>query len=382
MSWEFILTDLGGKPLSELAGARAKNAAMPLRSMATGRISVPVDHVDGDTLLNGDALLKVYQTNDDFLTSGDRLLMAHLRLVNAVETVTAGVGNITANFADPLWVLLKRLIGKSRAGYSITNTDRGLIMAALLAATNAESSTGVRAGSITASSVTTVTGWTYKKIAEGIAELGATIDGPDWRIRPIEWAPSTAGSYGNGAGIIGELDVAPAIGVLNLDQAFEYGDGRLNVAGYTRLVDNDGRANRFIHLPLSYPDNAAQEPIVAQDVSLTYNNVGLLEELVNADLVPDALRTNLVQYHLATRGLARQTITFTVAKDPVGDGKRVPRIGREVNLGDVVPFRASITRADGTLNKRIDALFRIYQAEVDVDDVGAATPKLTVTPSA
>lgn len=391
MAWDFILTDLVGVPRSELAGARSKNVAIPIRAMATGRITVPLDHDDAGFLLDGDALLKVYRNDGN-----TRTLIAHLRLVTAVEDAREGRANVTATFADPFWVLLKRLLGRDRYGFRWTSVawpsslDRIELFNTVLGIAAQESATGVELGDTQPSLMdgNTYGPVNFKRVADVITELCATAGGPDWRIRPVEPVTTTNEYHSAYASktytqtVIGKLDVLAAIGSLKADHAFEYGDGRLNVTGYQRVVSNEGRANRLWHLPQGFPDSPTQAPISAEDTDLIASSVGLLEEVVNADIVPDVLRTQLVQYHLAVRKLARQTITFDVAKDVAGDGLRVPRVGIDVVAGDVVPFRASVQTRSRGLEKRVDALFRVYQYEVNVDDHGADAVTLTVAPSA
>lgn len=371
MAYPFVLTDLGGVERGELPGAKAKSCALPIGSMATAGVTVPLDHPDADFILEGDALLKVY--DDDVSRS---VPIFHGRLITAEEVAQGDRPTVAANFADPYWILLRRLVGKSAQGYSrgtaVAPVDRGTIVSEILAATNAESPSGVRIGTVQASSSTYVAGWQYAKIAEKIAELCATLDGPDWRVRAIEWA----------GGYYGELDVVPALGTLNREAVFEYGpEGLANVRGYRRGVSLEGTLNRAFHLPPGFPENATQA-VLSKEHAASIAARGLFEDVVSTsgDLTVDELRTALLEWHIAVRNGPRQTITF----DPVADlsGGRVPRFGRDFQLGDVIPFRASYTGQDGDVRKRIDALFRIYQVAITVDEAGHAAYALTVTPNA
>lgn len=383
MSWDFVLSDLAGNAVSELPGARSKRVSLGVRTLSSAAVTVPTDSDVADFLLGGDALLRVYQSSDTMTSTPpgvtDRKLMAHLRLVTAEEAGQAGQpGTVAATFADPFWTLLRRLIGKSTAGYSrgtaLAPVDRGTIISELVAATNAESASGLRMGTVTASSSTYVSGWFYKRIAEAITELTATLDGPDWRIRPIELVPVA----GQALGVIGELDVAAAIGVANPDAAFEYGDGLVNVAGYRRLVSLETSLNRAIHLPPGFPDTTTQQAITADDAASQAAR-GLLEDVIASDVNVDDLRTKLVQYHVAIRKGPRQTMTFSPVRDP--SGQRVPRVGIDYNVGDAVPFRVTILKQDGSLSKRINVLTRVYNVDVNVDDVGVGVQTLTVAPT-
>lgn len=375
MAWHYVLEDLAGVARGELAGATDKTVTpLPVNTLATAGFKVPLDHPDADFLLGGDALLAVYES--DVPGYSDQQLRAHLRLVTAEEVADeSGKAGVATTWADGLWVLLRRLAGKSKLGYNrgtaLAPVDRGTIIADLVNATNAESPSGTVMGNVQASSTTYAQGWYYRKVAECIAELSATLDGPDYQVRPTPY--TNPGAVG---GSYGALDVYTALGATRLDTAFEYGDGLLNVKSYQRAVSMDTTANRVFHLPAGFPDTTAAV-LSAQDAASIAAR-GLLEDIVAADLSVDDLRTKLLAHHIAVRKGPRQVITF----EPVRDlGGRVPRFGVDWLPGDVVPFRASYLARDGRLVKRIDALVRIYAATFAVDDVGVATPTLTVTPS-
>lgn len=367
MGWRFVLTDLQGQAVSELPGISGKTFAKPIGSTATASFTVPLDRDEADALIECDTLLRVYED-----TPSGPYLHGHLRQITGEEAVAANSGSVAATFADPSWVLSRRLCGKSTTGYTmgtaVAPVDRGTIIADLLAGTNAESATGVVLGDTTPSSSTYVEGWAYKPVLEAIAELAATLDGPDWRIRPVEFVPTS------GQGTIGVLDVKASIGQLRPDTIFEFGDGQYNVQSYTRSVTLDGTANRVFHLPA---DPATQTVLSRENgTSIAYR--GLLEAVVSADLAPDQLRIALLEHHIAVRSGPKQTITF----QPGSSLQNVPRLGAEdgYDVGDIVTFRASSQRKTG-LQKRLNGLFRIYQASVSVNELGVATTSLTVVPS-
>lgn len=367
MTWRFVLTDLQGQAVSELPGISGKTFAKPIGSTATGSFTVPLDREEADVLIECDTLLRVYED-----TPSGPLLHGHLRQITAEEVADANNGSVAATFADPSWVLSKRLCGKSTTGYTmgtaVSPVDRGSIIADLLAGTNAESPTGIVLGDTSASSSTFVEGWAYKPVLEGISELAATLDGPDWRIRPVEYSPTA------GQGTIGVLDVKASIGQLRPDAIFEFGDGQHNAQSYTRTVTLDGTANRVFHLPA---DPATQTVLSREDpASIAYR--GLLESVVSADLTPDQLRVALLEHHIAVRSGPKQTITF----QPGSSLQNSPRLGAEdgYDVGDVVTFRASASRRSG-LQKRLNGQFRVYQAAVSVNELGVATTSLTVVPS-
>jgi hypothetical protein len=336
--------------------------------MATSSVAAPGDTADADYLLGGDTLLRVYEQADD----GSTVLLGHHRQVTAEENAADGKVSVAATFADPVWTLMRRLIGKTVGGYArgtaLAPVDPATIIFELLAAANADSPTGVVAGDSAASTPTYVADWRFKPLGEAVSDLGATLGGPDWRVRPTEW---TFGSYG-------ALDVLPIIGTARTDAAFEYGDGLLNVASYKRAVTVEGGANRLYSLPVGFPDNAANSVLSRQDTGSQAIR-GVLEAVVAGDLTVDVLRAALLDHHLAIRANPRQIISFQPVRDTRAG--RLPRFGVDYGIGDVLPFRASIRRRDGVLVKRLDVTARLYNYGVSVDELGAGTPTLTMSPA-
>lgn len=372
MPYQFILEDLAGRALSDLPGATGKSFARTLASLSTGQITLPLWHEQADTLMGGDCLLHVIDT-----TSSPGLDVFRGRLVTAEEQAGDGKGSVKATFADGFWTLSRRLCGKSATGFSQGTATAPVahtaIMSALLAATIAEGPAGIRAGSITASPATAFTGpHYYKKIAELIAELGATADGPDWRIDPIATAPTSNPALCDYC----EFVAAPSLGTSRPEQPFEYGDGRLNVKSYSRVVSVEGVANSMYALPSGFPDSSSAVASSTSGSSIAAR--GLLEDVVANDLSVDQLRQQLVDLHIQVRATPRQTMTF----EPVNDlsGERLPRLRADYDVGDVVPFRVAVRRGQ-TLDKRVDVLARIFQVEVTVDEKGVGQPKLTISPN-
>lgn len=369
----FVIATLAGVEQGEVLGASSKAyVPRPVGTMGTASFSVPLEYEQADFLLAGDALLKVYMEGSRIPTG--RQLAAHYRLVTAEEAFGSRAGEnrppgVATTWADASWEMLKRLAGKSKQGYSrgtaLAMVDPTDIIGDMVNTTNAENQSGLGLGTLVASTPTYVTGWYYKPIMAGIAELCGAL-GPDWRVRGQEIA----------GGVYGLLDVSATLGAVRPDAAFEYGDGLLNVRGGSRVVDNNGIANRVFHLPPGFPDNAAQDVLTDQDAASIAAR-DLLEEVVTADLSVDDLRTKLLAYHLTVRKLAKTTITYDTVRD-VSDA--LPVFGVDYDTGDVTPFRSSVW-IKGTLQKRLDITTRLYQAAFDVGPDGAAQPTLTVTPS-
>lgn len=377
MPYRFVITNLSGAEQGEAAGgSSAKRIDIPVCGMATSKLTLRADDELADFLLEGDALLKVYEHEED---GSAQILIGHHRLVTAEEDASDGRHTVAATFADPTWILFRRMVGKSTNagaplaysdGTALATVDRTTLITNLLGVTNTESPTGIVAyNPVLTGASTYIEGWYFKRVAEGIAELGAALDGPDWRISPVEYGT-------NGAGVYGHLIVKPTIGQSRAGAAFEYGDGRLNVRGFKRAVSLEGTANRIWSLPAGFPA-APSGNVMQWNDSASQTARGLLEDVLPSDVTPDALRAGLMYAHLAARKKARQVITFDVIRD-LDD--RVPRLGVDFDVGDTVPFRASIQR-NGALIKRINITSRIYGYGVSVDDTGHGIPALTTIPS-
>lgn len=399
--WEFVLRDAtSGAFISDLPGVGGKTFATPISSIATGGITVRGDRDEADAIEAGDeTLLEVWHVDDD---TGTKTLQGNLHQVAVDEVGSASGGiSLSASYADPAWFLQRRItrftldaammpLAPYSMGTALAPVDRGAIIADLVNTEAAASPAWIRMGTVTASSKTYVDGWWGKPILEAIAELSATLDGPDWRVRPIEFQPITQGGNDDRAvilgtnsgpyppvnrGFIGELDVSPSIGTLNKEAEFGFGPGTMaNVTSYKRGVTLDGSLSSIWGTPAGFPDNATS-PLIPVNDAAAMARWGQMIAVQSTDLTVDQLRRELLLQQIAVRKTVRQTITF----EPGSDRLNVPQLGVDYDVGDIVPLRIAIER-DGDIVRRVDGLFRIYQAQVTVDELGTATTALTVTP--
>lgn len=403
--WEFVLADASnGGFISDLPGVGGKTFTQALSSIATGSITVRGDRDEADAIRAGDeTLLQVWSVDDD---TGAKTLRAHLHQVATDEVGSATGIALTASYADPAWFLQRRItrftldpglmpVAPYRIGSALAPVDRGAIIADLVNLEVAASPAWIRMGNVTASSKTYVDGWWGKPILEAIAELSATLDGPDWIVRPIEYVPITEGGNDDRAvilgtdsgpfppvarGFIGELDISPAIGGLNENAEFGYGPGTMaNVTGYRRGITLDGSLSSIWGTPAGFPDNATQ-PLIPVNDAAAMAKWGQMIAMQSTDLTVDQLRRELLLQQIAVRKTVRQTITFDAGSDRLA----VPQLGVDYDIGDVVTFRVASERATndgvGEIVRHVDGLFRIYQASITVDELGTATTALTVTP--
>lgn len=363
--WRHILTDLAGVELGEVFQARTRTLSRPLNGLPTASFNVALDNpivdlVIGSTpLARVNLLLKVYR---------DGVLQFVGPLVACEETAEGATGSLSVNAAGALWRLYRRLVGKTTAGYGdgtpLAMKDLGLIASNLITTVNAEGDTGIRIGAVTASVNSYVGPWYFKKVGEGILEIGpGTLGGFDFAIDPVEPTADAGGVK------IGSFRAAAAFGTQRDNAAFEFGVGRRNIASYRRPITAEGLANKAYHLAPGFPDSvdASLTPVIsAQDAASIAARL-IHEDVVSADLAPNSLRQTLVNEHVAIRKRPRELVMFTPVPEPNLN------YGVDFAEGDVVPGRAVF---GGRV--RFDALFRIYGVDFTVDDMGREELELTL----
>jgi hypothetical protein len=388
MTWSFVLTDRVGNQLGELRNASGRSLRFPLNRTPTFNFTIKADNPFSSLLVDLDkVLVKAY---DD--STGSKVLRFYGPCVGRDKTRNAQEGAIPISAAGVQWRLDRRLIGQNIAGATFGTTslsmlDRGEIMGRTIDALNVgESSnvwtvagdTGIRRGSITASSSTYVTDQRYVFAGPFMAGLSATLDGPDYVFRPVEPTTDATGVQ------IAALDVAPAIGTAQPNVAFKFGGPDGNVAEWKDTGDATGLCNRGVNIPSGWPDTATQQPIVWQDTAATTDRGVLYEAVIPGELQSDDLRLKLVQENVRVRKVPKRIIAFTpVAEDPSApiETRRVPRPFADYNVGDVVHFRAierfPVLAVDGTVQgytetPTVDLLVRVFAIQIDLDDAGVA----------
>lgn len=395
MPWTYVLADRVGTPLGELRQATPRSFARSVRAGRSASFTVQTKNSLASRLLDADKLLvKVYDDRD-----GTKRLR-HVGPVIGFQRQVGenGRGSVACNSPSPLWRLLTRLVGQSAAGALIGSVaspvDRGDALGQLVDALNAGAGapwstqaddTGIRRGSIAASASSFWGPWRYYPATQAWTEILTGLDAPEIDLRPVEPTPDALGVQ------IAALDVAAALGQLRRDAVFEHGFGRRNVPTFSDVGDAGTLANRAIHLPPGFPDNATQQPLVATDAASRADR-GLHEVVVDAPVTTDPMRQQLVEDHVAVRKVPRRTISFDVARDPDPfdtplKDRRCPRPFVDYDVGDVVPFRAKelveVRSQDGTLIgtrtvTTVDLFMRVYAMAITPDDQGGETVALTL----
>lgn len=392
MAWTFLARNRAGQPLGELRNVHDRNVRVPFLQQPTMTGRVDTNHPLAQNILNGDLTLV---SGYDLSIQVAPLIQGPV--VGYQKTRNASGGQITFTVAAAGWYLSHREIGQSTTGATFGTTslamlDRGEIVGRIIDACNSgeasqiwtqAGNTTIRRGTITASSNTFVSGWTYKNAWEAITDLSGTLDGPDFRIRYVEPFTDSVGL------VLGLMDVAPALGQLQPNAVFAFGTSPSNVSEWSDVGDSSMLANWAVNLPSGWPDNATDQPVTSSDTASIAAR-GLHEATVPADLVTADLRNRLVQENVRVRKVPRRVISFTPSAEDQAksiDQRRGQRLFVDFNVGDVIPFRAveqfDITGTDGTVIgqnevQTADLLMRVYAAELDIDDQGVATPTLTL----
>lgn len=218
-----------------------------------------------------------------------------------------------------------------------------------------------------------------------IQDVAGNLDAPEWIIDPILPRALSSASFGDvdfglvnsqSKGIvIGQIRVAfPIGGVVRPAARFDKGFGRRNVTDYRRLIDSTGVANWVATMPADTGTGLAVgtadaaetlHPIASGGVGVPWDPPWPVtyQDVISApDITVDAMRLQLAKEHVAIRKNPRETITFDPLSDLAG---RVPVLGTDYNIGDLVPFRSVVRGVT-----EVDAMFRVYGVNRALSDDG------------
>lgn len=354
---EFILTDITGTVLGEIKGAMGASVGLPHLRLHNASFTIPIWHPRANDLTSVDTILRVYRTDQ----LGTRRITFAGPVVSVEENGAGDAQTIAVNAVSPFWRLTKRLIGTSKAGFSqgsppSTTVDLGLMMHNILDATNGAGFTGLGKGTLTNSNGAILSQIWMKNVAEQIAELAMSINGPEFGVRYTDPVTFPSGAFPQ----LAVLDVAPLIGGVTRDDAiFEYGTGKANVASYTRARTLDGVMTKGWISLSGWPDGTLQDLRVFEDTAASSAR-GLYEDIVpDAGVTDDGLRDGIVQAHVGVRKTWRQVINFM----PSVNAR--PGFQTDYNVGDYVRARAVVR---GSV--RFGAVFRVWGVTLSYDDNG------------
>ncbi len=376
MSWQFVLTDLFGVVHGDVLNTVGdRKVQFPHMRIPTASFAIPLTNPYATTVMDTDCLLKCYR-NDP--TTGARTLAFHGPIISAEEVGDETTQSISVNAAGPMWRLTRRIIPRSKTlvpgtyGTLSTPVDLGGIAQLILTEVNEYDFTGIQSGTNTASINGWAGPWWLKNAAEAIAQLHAGLNSFEYEVAPVE--PSAYGIHNpSGWPKIGEMNVAPTIGVSRPDAIFEYGTGRGNIGSYKRSVDRADILTEALVSVEGWPDAVAKDVngnplyglVDAWDAPARAAR-GFFEEVVpEGGVLDNNLRNAIGQFHLALRKQPREIITFS----PSLNARPSPFV--DYKVGDTVRARAY---ANGVA--RFDALFRIWGLNFTIDQNGNETAEL------
>ena len=351
---QFLLTDLNGNVHGEIQNASERKVVLPHLRVPTASFRIPLWHEWATTLMDTECLLRVYRTDP---VTNVRSLAFHGPVISPEENGDETSQTVAVTAVGPYWRLLRRFLGKTKAGIAWPDQDLGLTAHNILDTINGEHYTGIAKGTRTAS-INGVYGPVWlKNAAEAISELASGLSSFELAVVPSEPGATGVGGWPT----IGTMDIAPIIGSSKPDAIFEYGTAQGNVNGYSRKVDREGLANRVVISVSGWPDTPeGGRNLIVRDDATSIAARGLYEAIApDGGVLDDTLRTSVADFHLAVRKQPRQQITFK----PKRNARPAPLI--DYNVGDTVRARAVVR---GIL--RFDALFRIWGITFDVDPNG------------
>lgn len=356
---------IGGAAQGEILDAHERNFSFSLHSPNTISFNLlPQNQIVTNILLAKAGLITLWRDTTLAMTAE----LSRVRLNSGEDDHEVSV--VATETMYPR--LSHRLVGKSSAGLKgpTSATDQGTwLMQVLQTGTlnlNLEDESSLRPGTITASGNITGGTWRYKPFLELMQELGATVNGFDFYQRPLnppDW-PVTVGA------LTGTIDIAPIIGTTKSNVVFEYGLGARNASDYEYLIDSESMIDRAIGLPPEFPDNPGNKVATVTDAPAVASR-GLREEVIPTDLNDLTFRTQLAQLHVNLRKQPREQ--FVIQPSPASGSRPVPKFLVDYNIGDTI--RGRVQDQNRLL---LDALVRVYGAQVNLDDEGVETIDLTV----
>jgi hypothetical protein len=361
-AWRFEVCNRDGTNVEPIVKARNRTVSIPLNGLPVATFTIRIDDPRATRVLALDGLLlKVYRNN---------VLVFCGPLTTAEEASSGRGASITVGAAGVWWRLGKRLTGKAvdgagrGVGYTegtpLAPVNKSVLVQHLIENANAESDTGVRIGTVTSAGSSYIGPWYFKVTAEAVAEIVATLDGPDIELVPSEPTVDGAGVKLGTLNIVPNLSTNRSSGANSVD--WEYGRGKRNVASYRRLRTLDGLLNKAWSIPTGFPDahDVGTAPIAnSSDTSASLALHGLLEAIVSDDLGVDSFRQTLADEHARIRKQARETILF----DP--HPARSPNYPTDFKVGDLVAARAAIGGVS-----RFDVVMRVYGVAFTIPEQG------------
>jgi len=346
--WRFVITDLDGAPLGE-PHAFDRQIDLAISSPSTASFRIRTDDPMWAAIADSEAMLKVYDATTKLRHYGP--------IVSDEETGSGQGGSVKVNSADLMWRLGYRYVGKDPAGVGMveTATDSGAIANAVLAAVNADMPTGITPGT-TGTFVGQDVTYLWKKALDAIAELGSIDGSYEWALRYTDGQPPAV-----------QLDLAATTGTdKSATVFFEYGTGKRNCSGYSRIRDRSQLATHVWALSGgSTIVAAASDEVAAAGLRSRYEDV-----LTFSDITVDTLLDSLAIAHVRIRSAAKRVYALTPFPS------LAPVYGRDYVVGDRVTCR--IVGETGLV--RLNGSVRVWGVTVSINDAGEAVESPRLVP--
>lgn len=380
MGLEAQVTAVDGTVLGDVRDADVIGVNRGIKRTGTARFTVDAgNELRAELRQTAKRRLKVYDVDD----AGTRTLVHHGQITAFHRRGQEERATIEVGSSDPSWRFATSLytggatfdVPKSRSEWlegaagSVNDSILGYV------------------GSDGTVPLTPIPGrnWRYQPVALIVSEICTGLDGPEWKVNAIEPTIVAFGEYR-----IGVMAISAAFGVSRPGVVFEYAAGRGNVSAYDEMIDATILGNRFYNFTAQDESGSPTDLIIVES-NAAAAEWGRYSHVITADLTDVALRTALLNDHLAIRQAPRQVVQFTVAVDPapgaIDSERTIYRPGVDYDIGDVVTFRAvepiEQRLPDGQVTGHldevvIDGLFRIRSIDIADDAAGRRTTTLIV----
>lgn len=318
--YSFVMCRSSGEPVGEALAAKSRQLTRALNQPATATLTLQLGDALAPLLAPGTGRLKVYRaaTPQEAAVGLSRVLVFYGSLPSTNVTMDGQSDTVTAQFADPRWVLARRF---STGTEWFTATNQGAIIHGLLAAqeARAEGATWMIAGSVS-SAVKRDRTFARQQVSQLVDDLTKVVDGCDVDCGPYD------GYTISGSRTMGSLNTYDRQGTDKPNVIFAYGPGTIaNVQGCS----------------VSYAELTTRAEVTGSDlngaaVSGVYSTalaagVGMLEDLTaDPDLSVQATVDAKARGVVTERGALRPIVTIS---DPLPGA---PRAIVDYNIGDTV----------------------------------------------
>lgn len=346
MAWNFVLANQAGTTIDVLDGS-AKQVQLEYQRSDVSRAIVQLDIEDERAIT---LIQQVVSITPRFYAYRDGVLK-FAGFLTSIEQTADSEGQLTATFEDGLALLRYRISGKDLEYY---NQNSANIIASgsalgsftsLLTQANANTATGLTAGTVTATTVVVAELLISREvILDRVLEISRMTGGPDLRVNPQAQGSTLA-----------TLDVGPIYTSTTPTAYFAYGPGTtVNVLSVAQQITPPQTRVLVVGNEVEASSTATSTVTNAESALGRWE---VVEQRSDLESTTDCLNTADAD----VRAAWTQTINFTpdpaIAPSPLTD----------YNIGD--PIRITVNR--GSL--AADATARVNKISITIDNSGVET---------